>query len=144
LKQIEVNCVAPRHSVDQDHVKRLKESMSQNGWLGCPLLIVNRNPSHDIQDYEVLTGTHRSAAAMELGIPIPVLVLEQNDLPVCFSLDMDHRDYEQLFREAGLTIPAELMARELKFGGTKNYRQPTPKDPRGAGKIRVKRIKSND
>jgi hypothetical protein len=81
---------------------------------------------------------------MELGIPIPVLVLEQNDLPVCFSLDMDHRDYEQLFREAGLTIPAELMARELKFGGTKNYRQPTPKDPRGAGKIRVKRIKSND
>ena len=140
MKEIEVDRVVPRHSVDPDHMVELKECMRKNGWCGRRLLVVNRNSSPDLQDYEALTGTHRSVAAMELRILIPVLVLEQSELPEGFSFDRDHRDYEEMFRKAGLTRAAELMAEEQKLGGKKKYRQPGSKDPRGAGKIRIKRM----
>jgi hypothetical protein len=108
------------------------------------VLVVNIDPSHDQQNYEGLTGAHRSAAAMELGIPIPVVVLEQSDLPKEFSLTMDHREYERLFRDAGRYEAADLMHDEAKLGGKAKKVQPTPKAPSGAARIRIKRVESND
>jgi hypothetical protein len=145
LKHIEVNHIEPRHSVtDHALVEQLKENMRKNGWCGRPLLVVNRNPSPDIPDYEGLTGAHRSAAAIDLKIPIPVVVLEQSDLPKGFSLNGDHREYERRFRDAGLHEAADLMRDEVKLGGTSKKVLPTPRDPHGAGRIKIKLVKSND
>ncbi|MGD0829554.1 MAG: ParB N-terminal domain-containing protein [Terracidiphilus sp.] len=126
LKHIEVYRITPRHAaIDPDLVEQLKEDMRQNGWRGRPLLVVNRNQSHELHDYEGLTGAHRSTAATELGIPIPVLVLEQRDLPNGFSLTEDHREYERIFRDKGLHEAADLMHDEAKLGG--NAKRVSPK-----------------
>lgn len=51
LKHIEVSSIKPRHpATDPALVERLKENMSKHGWCGRPLLVVNLNPSHEIQD----------------------------------------------------------------------------------------------
>lgn len=83
-------------------------------------------------------------AAIELKMAIPVLVLEQSDLPKGFSLIGDHREYERQFRDAGLDEAADLMHEEGKVGGTAKKVQPTPKPPSGGGRIRIKRVESND
>jgi hypothetical protein len=82
----------PLHEVrEPEKVERLKERMLAHGWQGVPLVAWHKHDS-PLMGSQLLTGTHRLAAAHAIGIAdevIPVI-----DLPELFAkagLDYDAR-----------------------------------------------------
>lgn len=53
----DIACYALINDVDTDKVNDLADSMIENGWVGCPILIYGE---------ELLTGSHRLAALREV------------------------------------------------------------------------------
>lgn len=53
----DIACYALINDVDADYVNTLADSMIENGWVGCPILIYGE---------ELLTGSHRLAALREV------------------------------------------------------------------------------
>lgn len=82
--------MVPYHEVrDYDHLKTLMESMEANGWVGAPLVIWDG-------EY-LITGSHRYAAAMELG-------WSENEIPTIELADVFAEaglDFIELHREYG-------------------------------------------
>lgn len=75
------NCLDPRivrpiHAPrDPEYVDTIVRSMSENGWLGRPLLVVPAVSG--IYKYQALTGSHRLAAAKRVMLKtIPTLVVD--------------------------------------------------------------------
>lgn len=65
IKHLPADRIVARHEVrDQDKLAELVASMASKGWEGRPLLVSN---------YRALTGSHRLAAAEQLGIEVPVV-----------------------------------------------------------------------
>ena len=74
----------PYHEVrDYEHMRKLMASMEANGWVGAPLVIWDG-------EY-LITGSHRYAAAMELG-------WTESDIPTI--------ELSEVFAEAGLDFEA--------------------------------------
>lgn len=53
----DIACYALINDVDTDKVNDLADSMIENGWVGCPILVYGE---------ELLTGSHRLAALREV------------------------------------------------------------------------------
>lgn len=53
----DIACYALINDVDADKVNALADSMIENGWMGCPILVYGE---------ELLTGSHRLAALREV------------------------------------------------------------------------------
>ena len=64
-----------RHKIDNDHVERLKKSITENNLLEHSPIIVN-------EDYEILDGQHRFEACKRLGIYFyyTITKLESSDI----------------------------------------------------------------
>ena len=59
----------PFHEVrDSAKLEGLVASMKGNGWEGAPVVVVN--------DDQLMTGSHRHAAAMEAGVKVPAVDIE--------------------------------------------------------------------
>jgi len=105
--------VCLRHKAsDQKRLTNLREAM-KGGWSGRPLLVIKR------PCYEVLTGCHRAAVAMELGIPIPVIAIPDEALTPeqreqVLSGEQPYDTLAHFFRENGLDTAATLMEEEMK------------------------------
>jgi hypothetical protein len=80
----------PYHEVrDYEHMKKLMASMEANGWVGAPLVIWD--------DEYLITGSHRYAAAMELG-------WDESEIPTIELAEVFAEaglDFEQLHAEYG-------------------------------------------
>ena len=130
-----------RHKVvDAALVERLQISMSQTGWTERRLLVVQKG-----QDcYENITGTHRSAAAMALGIPIPAIIIEESDLTPELRQAIDGgveaRLLDAIFEKTGLIEAADLIREERKYGGTAAEVKPPNKPMTGRGRVKFKRV----
>ena len=91
----------PYHEVrDYDHVKKLMESMEANGWVGAPLVIWGG-------EY-LITGSHRYAAAMELGWSereIPTIELAEVFAEAELDFDELHKQYgEPTISDHGMLV----------------------------------------
>ena len=105
------NIVALHEVKDTDKLNSLVTSMA-NGWTGRDILAV------DCGDYlQALTGSHRIAAANEVGIEIPVMVIDINEL--CDNEDMtideimSSLDYFYTILKDYNTDAAELLLKDL-------------------------------
>jgi len=80
----------PYHEVrDLEHMRRLMESLEANGWVGAPLVVW--------EGEYLLTGSHRYAAAKELGwADAEIPTIELADVFAEAGLD-----FEQLHAEYG-------------------------------------------
>lgn len=109
--------VEPVHAVgNTKHFRSVLASMKRDGWQGRPLLV----ESVGAAGWLAWTGSHRTAAAQALGIPIPVVVLDKrayvrvHGRPVRSYLSETVDDVDRLGRllECGDDRAARLMARE--------------------------------
>jgi ParB-like chromosome segregation protein Spo0J len=67
---VDPRLLTPPHRVTRpEHVDELAESMAGGGWQGCPLV---GYPC--LGGFQLLTGTHRRAAALRVGILVPLIV----------------------------------------------------------------------
>ena len=105
----------PPHEVrDEQKLEEIKESLKQNGWQGSPLVIWG--------DDDLLTGSHRYAAAVDLGwsdSEIPTIDLE--DVFAEGGLDFDELheifDYPTLDEITGSGMLDELPKSIIKKYG---------------------------
>ena len=59
MKAYEIMTFAPVNETDEANVQAIAESIRENGWVGCPILV---SEAHGL----LITGSHRLAALMEL------------------------------------------------------------------------------
>jgi hypothetical protein len=82
-------------------------SMEASGWQGLPLVIDDRGLDEGGQ---LLTGSHRHAAALALGIDVPLVSVTEVAERAGLDLDAfdygDGTDWEQFFA----ALPAEVLA----------------------------------
>lgn len=79
--------IIPLHGiVDKNKFEALKNSMELKGWNGLVLVVLDRG-----NEYHAINGSHRLAAAKELEIDVPVLILNENDL---YNYISDNTDYQ--------------------------------------------------
>lgn len=71
-----VHLVAPHRVTRPEHVEGLISSIEERGWDGPPLIgyWLQRPPDDLRGGIQLLSGTHRRAAAVHLGISVPVVV----------------------------------------------------------------------
>jgi ParB-like chromosome segregation protein Spo0J len=115
MKQISVaadRLVAPHPAPSE----RLLESM-RNGWIGRPLLA---RPLGD--GLKALTGSHRLASALILGLEVPVLLIEDADLDAdgwdAIDAANDDDDLLAALEQHGLIDAAALLKLEPNLGGS--------------------------
>jgi hypothetical protein len=135
-ENVEASTIIPMHEVrDQKKYDKIKESMSKNGWEGRPILVIDQGETS-----QAMTGSHRVAAAQDLGIDIPVVKIKETDIEkladdiglegqdkqyymedvfskLSEGSDEDKADY---LRSIGLAEKADLMDEEVD----KNYDDP--------------------
>lgn len=80
---------------DTKRTEAIADSMRSHGWVGDPLVVVNSGHGK----MRALTGSHRLAAAEEVGIKVPVVTL---DLPEGWK-----STWEGLFRDGELVSGAD-------------------------------------
>jgi hypothetical protein len=134
-----VERVEPRHpATNKRLLDKLIREMQTHAWQGRPLLVVKKG-----NGYETITGCHRAAAAMKVGFPIPVVVLDDADLTKAQWEKVDGAvDYgclDSVFDEAGLHKAAELMRQEKQYGGTMSPVHPTKRPLTEGRRFSVKR-----
>ena len=65
--------IQPWHNVeDEAKLARLISAMSTMGWAGPPIVVINRDDADPI----AINGSHRIAAAREVGIEVPAIGLD--------------------------------------------------------------------
>jgi hypothetical protein len=68
------NGIEPPHSVrDVEKKEKLIQDMEQNGWVGRPILVFDVGRGN-----EALTGSHRIAAAKQVGIEVPIYKIDES------------------------------------------------------------------
>lgn len=109
----------PNDAVNDDKIDRLLVAMRRNGWTGRELLV-----RPDGEGYRALTGAHRLAAAASLGIDVPVLLLEDDDLNLDawseLDDDSDAEDIVIFLVEQRLAEAAEILEQESHLS-SKSY-----------------------
>lgn len=79
MTAIEADRIQPLHEVqDEQKLANLVESMSADGWVGAPIVVV---PGQDFGwgsgDPCAITGSHRIAAARIAGIDVEVIEIDE-------------------------------------------------------------------
>lgn len=114
--QIDLELIKPLHNVrNKPHFDALVTDMKENGWRGRPLLVIERE-----DDYLAWTGSHRIAAAIEVGFEtVPCYVLPESELlEKGFDAERGHvEDYERLaiLRKVGDETAMNLMWQETQM-----------------------------
>lgn len=107
---VDPNLVSPPNEAQGEKLERLIDAM-RDGWSGRPLLVKS-----DGDGYEALTGAHRLAAAVTLGMRVPVLLIEDEDLDFGawnkLNEESDAEDVLALLCQHGLTQAAEILEQE--------------------------------
>jgi hypothetical protein len=107
--------IIPPNDADAD---KLLNAM-RNGWIGRPLLVRS-----DGDEYQALTGAHRLATAVVLGIDVPALLIEDDDLDLDAWTELDEEsdaeDFLAFLCQQGLTEAAEILGHE-SYLNTRNY-----------------------
>ena len=68
---MDARAITPLHGVtDRAKLRALKADMRRRGWVGDPVVVLNESPPKGV------TGSHRVAAAAELGMRIPVIAVD--------------------------------------------------------------------
>lgn len=62
---------APHDASNDAKLEQLVESMRRDGWVGAPVVVVDREDADPL----AVTGSHRIAAAREAGIDVPIVPL---------------------------------------------------------------------
>lgn len=62
---------APHDAHDEARLNQLTESMRRDGWVGAPVVVIDREDADPL----AVTGSHRIAAAREAGIDVPTVTL---------------------------------------------------------------------
>lgn len=111
---IDPHDIRPLHSIDRPvALEELVESMQANGWVGRPLLVIERTDG----TFQAWTGTHRIQAARDIGLStVPCYVVREwklievgADALWGHSLDFQRL---KLLRKTGDKKAIELMATE--------------------------------
>lgn len=71
------NIAAPHDVTDESKTNTIAESLERDGWLGRSVLVIDMGGT-----YRALTGSHRIAAAARVGVDVPCLVINADDLAV--------------------------------------------------------------
>lgn len=65
-------CIEPPHAAeDEAKLERLTNAMRRDGWVGAPIVIVERQDADPL----AVTGSHRIEAARAAGIDVPAVLL---------------------------------------------------------------------
>lgn len=92
------NRIAPLHDAeDEAKLADLVESMAANGWVGAPVVVITTEDG----DPQAITGSHRIAAAREVGIDVPTV--DVADLLAAHGRDLAGLVAE--FEAAGFDLP---------------------------------------
>lgn len=68
--------IQPLHEVrDYEKLEQLVQSMETDGWSGRPLLVL----TYGDNQYYAMTGSHRLAAAQEVGVEVPCYIIEDTE-----------------------------------------------------------------
>lgn len=92
-EKIEPSYIRLVNDVNRQKVAKIAESMENNGYDGRPIVVLDDAN----EGYQALTGSHRIAAAEELDIDIPAIVIDNNDATAGL---LDVRDDEELAQVA--------------------------------------------
>jgi hypothetical protein len=78
IKSIDPEEIIPLDAAKNDQLLvQLVENMTENGWQGRPLLVIDRENG----DCLAWTGSHRIEAAREVGLPtVPCYVIQSSEL----------------------------------------------------------------
>ncbi len=57
-----------RKKLDRNHINKIKESITKNGYIGSPILVN--------EDFEIYDGQHRFMALKEMGLEIPYKIID--------------------------------------------------------------------
>ena len=96
-----MNYTAWNEVTDTGKLEALIASMQQDGWIGCPLVADND---------QLLTGSHRWAAAQEAGIEAPVIDVRELVVDWDMLIDETGYSYEVAIETVARELPAELKA----------------------------------
>jgi ParB-like chromosome segregation protein Spo0J len=105
--------ITPFHEVkDEDLFEEISASMKANGWIGEDILVVEGAPHH------ALTGSHRWAAADELGLEIPVTIIKGDgelaeEIFASLLEASDNDEHLALLTELGLEEAVKIMEAEV-------------------------------
>lgn len=139
-----LECVELRHKAsDEKRIAKLRELM-KDGWKGRPLLVMK----NDKGAYEVLTGCHRAEVAMQLSIPIPVVIIPDDALTPdqrkrVLSGEEPYETLPQFFADAGLPVASELMAQEMRLSLAEPV-CPTVKERTTSKKRGIRRVNAEE
>lgn len=103
--------IRPIHGIhEQALFLDLLESMRTNGWVGRPLMVLERRN----KGYQAITGSHRVAAAKKAGLArIPVIVLGKHEADAVRSSDWGWD------REQDRPLSTDAIAKTLEDRGFK-------------------------
>lgn len=110
---LEAELINPPHRAKAEKVTRLAADMKMRGWVGRPILAHadgNGRPW-------AWTGSHRIAAAREVGIVVPVVYITGDIERRCEEC-CDDRDRLAVLEDAGDEVAAELMREEIRATDT--------------------------
>ena len=72
-ESMDPDSILPLHEVrDMEKLNILAESMKKDGWLGNPIIVIDRG-----DHYQAITGVHRLEAAKKAGVKPRVYVIEE-------------------------------------------------------------------
>ena len=114
IQTIDPKQVQPLHEVRYEpKLMRLVKLMDENGWVGEPLLVIERA----LGTYRGVTGTHRLQAAEIQGIQVPVVVLPSNQITELLTTGKDKQRLkiieQQSFETAVINPDLAKLAREI-------------------------------
>ena len=138
-----LDSVCLRHNAsDQERLTKLRDAM-KDGWKGRPLLVIKTSGSEK-PCYEVITGCHRAAVAMELRILIPVVLIPDNALAPkqrerVLNGEEPYDRLAQFFKENGLPTAATLMEEEMISSWAEPVK-PTIKPTTGSTPVKFRRV----
>ena len=99
----------PHAPENADKIARLRESMTRDGWQGRPVILIDAGDHHI-----AVNGVHRLCAAVDLGIEINAVILDDLTTEQFDLLDQAIDDDDRLaaLREIGHTDAITTMAAE--------------------------------
>lgn len=103
------NFLTGNRSIDPNNVKKLKESISENGYKKSQPIIVN-------QDFEIIDGQHRFDACKELNLPIYFTIEQGNGDSIKLVQDLNKNqknwhsiDYIKSYAQRGYSQYIDLL-----------------------------------
>lgn len=131
-----------RHAADkQDLLPKMEKSLRTEGWNGRPLLVLSWQGKNGDKEYETVTGCHRAQAAMNVGVPIPCVLIPK--MRFRNANTMEYRELASLLLKARLRKAAKLVRLEIELGSTAKPILPTKRPPTLNRKFTLTRFVDN-